>query len=221
MEMKTDEDNMVGKIREDVASLCSDLLVLKGLIQNGEDVEAGFQICRMVSMCDNICARLGTVEESRKGEPHITCIGGDTCSHPDEKGCAETTTIPLTVDCSGAMSCNTYTETRPCSTDGMIVERVIPTPPITPVPPVEPAPSIVSIPEEPCENVPVCEDAPKDDKEYSSLDAMPTETLVERLKELPPDVLAKVEELAKRMSNRWKQSKLRFEIWREKRHDDL
>lgn len=70
------------------------------------------------------------------------------------------------------------------------------------------------------ENVPVCDDVVKDDTEYHSLNEMPTETLVERLKELPPDVLAKVEELAKRMSNRWEQLKLRFEIWRERKHDD-
>lgn len=70
------------------------------------------------------------------------------------------------------------------------------------------------------ENVPVCDNAPKDDKEYPSLDEMPTETLVERLKELPPEVLAKVEELAKKMSNRWEKFRMKIKQRRMEKDDD-
>ena len=43
-----------------------------------------------------------------------------------------------------------------------------------------------------------------DNKEYETLDEVPTETLVERLKELPPDMLALVEKYAKNISRRFR-----------------
>lgn len=100
----------------------------------------------------------------------------------------------------------TETITFPADTESMPVRE----------PPVHPdKPSDESV-----GNVPVCNDVPKDDKEYPSLDEMPTETLVERLKELPPDVLAKVEELAKKMSNRWEHFRMKIKQRRMEKDDD-
>lgn len=51
----------------------------------------------------------------------------------------------------------------------------------------------------------VVTDVPQtDDKEYENLGEVPTETLVERLKELPPDMLALVEKYAKSISRRFR-----------------